>query len=193
MPSAFSFRAFKKDVLAKADKSRKGSWDERVIPLCDCINKHPEYVSLSSCSGRIMLIERPRKGKKKDAQWLFVTHNLASSHAITHALREYTGKGPVTFVQESVILHVACSTMDAASRLLVLARLTGFRRCGIIAAHRKIVCELICMEHISAPVHEKMLLVNDSYLAHLVKDANRKLKVSWKCIDALRRAFSHRD
>ncbi|KAL7543281.1 hypothetical protein ACHAXR_012585 [Thalassiosira sp. AJA248-18] len=39
------------------DKSPKGSVDEKIRPLVDLINRHPEYVTLSSCSGRVALFD----------------------------------------------------------------------------------------------------------------------------------------
>ena len=43
--------------LARAcgDKSPKGFLDEPIADLVDFINGHPEYVTTSSCSGRIVL------------------------------------------------------------------------------------------------------------------------------------------
>ncbi|KAL7517675.1 hypothetical protein ACHAWX_002582 [Stephanocyclus meneghinianus] len=39
------------------DKSPKGSVDAKILPLVDLINRHPEYVTLSSCSGRVALFD----------------------------------------------------------------------------------------------------------------------------------------
>ena len=39
------------------DKSPKGSVDYKIRPLVDLINRHPEYVTLSSCSGRVALFD----------------------------------------------------------------------------------------------------------------------------------------
>ena len=37
------FENEKKMFLAKIDKSKKGSLDERIIPLFNIINQHPDY------------------------------------------------------------------------------------------------------------------------------------------------------
>ena len=39
------------------DKSPKGSVDQKIRPLVDLINCHPDYVTLSSCSGRVALFD----------------------------------------------------------------------------------------------------------------------------------------
>lgn len=42
-----------KDLEEEIDNSPKGSLDEPLIPLINLINKHPNYVTTSSCSGRV--------------------------------------------------------------------------------------------------------------------------------------------
>jgi tRNA(Phe) wybutosine-synthesizing methylase Tyw3 len=39
------------------DRSPKGSVDVKIRPLVDLINRHPDYVTLSSCSGRVALFD----------------------------------------------------------------------------------------------------------------------------------------
>ena len=39
------------------DKSPKGSVDVKIRSLVDLINSHPEYVTLSSCSGRVAMFD----------------------------------------------------------------------------------------------------------------------------------------
>jgi len=47
-----SFNQRKISVLEKKDKAAKGSWDERIIELCNKLNSLEEYYTTSSCSGR---------------------------------------------------------------------------------------------------------------------------------------------
>nr|CAG8640076.1 10072_t:CDS:2 [Entrophospora candida] len=51
---------------AKLDKSPKGSIDEPMLPLINLLNKHNDYVTTSSCSGRIAVY--------CGGKWLFVSH-----------------------------------------------------------------------------------------------------------------------
>ncbi|MBU4242426.1 MAG: hypothetical protein KKF52_04295, partial [Nanoarchaeota archaeon] len=44
------------------DKSPQGHIDEDIKPLLEKINKHKEYETTSSCSGRIVLLENQKKG-----------------------------------------------------------------------------------------------------------------------------------
>lgn len=85
------------------DKSPKGSVDEKIRPLVNLINLHPEFVTLSSCSGRVAMFDpagcdnsegeitrdeidnttttQPKvKGTeisgKGRGKWIFVTHDI---------------------------------------------------------------------------------------------------------------------
>ena len=87
------------------DKSPIGCVDRKVRPLVDLINSHPEYVTLSSCSGRVALfdpsgtahsddVEEEVKGTetsgKGRGKWIYVTHDIEPDlgHQIILALNK---------------------------------------------------------------------------------------------------------
>ncbi len=72
-----NFEKEKKDCLSKIDKSKKGSIDKKIKELVDLINSLKDYYTTSSCSGRILLIKRPKSGKKCDVDFLFEESDLA--------------------------------------------------------------------------------------------------------------------
>ena len=49
------FASRKQQVLRHVDLSRKGSIDDYIRPLVECINSNRDYVTTSSCSGRILI------------------------------------------------------------------------------------------------------------------------------------------
>ncbi len=51
-----AFNQAKTSVTSKVDFSRKGSVDEPVQDLLQTLNLHPDLFSLSSCSGRIIIL-----------------------------------------------------------------------------------------------------------------------------------------
>ncbi|KAI8605763.1 methyltransferase TYW3-domain-containing protein [Dissophora ornata] len=62
------------------DKSPKGYVDEPLLPLIILINNHQDYVTTSSCSGRICtylegLDESQQATRAKGGQWLYVSHD----------------------------------------------------------------------------------------------------------------------
>lgn len=179
------FNHYKRMILKRLDKSKKGSWDERVLELCATINTHPNYVTLSSCSGRIMLLTQAENNRKDLTQWPFVTHELAIIADVKATLVNYTGNDTLFFRQEGPILHVCCKTLEDAQRLLDIAQTSGFKHAGIITTRKKIVVELISAEQLFCPIYAKKQLVSDEYLHFLIQEANRKLKKSWQALEKL--------
>ncbi len=59
------FNKKKREILRKEDKSSKGSLDEKIKELCIVINSHPDFVTSSSCAGRILLVKSFEKKSKQ--------------------------------------------------------------------------------------------------------------------------------
>ncbi|MBU0461844.1 MAG: hypothetical protein KJ574_04635 [Nanoarchaeota archaeon] len=181
-----AFDVDKKNALTKSDKSKKGSVDELIKPLCDLVTSLAAYYTTSSCSGRTLLMTT--SGKKNATNWLFVTHKIMDFEEMRAALKKIP-KETVWFRFEPLILHIACKDMAAAARLLNLLHDAGFKRSGIIST-QKIVIELIGTERIDAPVTDDgKLIVTDEYLAFLVNKANRKMVKNGEDIDKLFKAI----
>ena len=169
------FQKQKKDFLKKIDKSQKKSIDREIIPLVKAINKKPNYYTTSSCSGRIVVLEK--KSPKKGTKWLYSTHKKASFKEIKNSLKTIP-KEELWFRQEPIILHVCCKTIEDAKKLLNAARKV-FKRAGIITLNKKIIIEIIGTEFIYTIIAgNRKLLINDSYLKELVKEANKKLAIN---------------
>ncbi len=60
-----AFALAKRNATSKVDFSRKGSVDEHARELLTVINDHPELFSLSSCSGRIVILEEETSSESK--------------------------------------------------------------------------------------------------------------------------------
>ena len=57
MSANLLFDKQKLETLKTADLSRKGSFDQLIDEFLRCLNKHNDYFTLSSCSGRIVLLK----------------------------------------------------------------------------------------------------------------------------------------
>ena len=68
-----SFENEKKQCLEKKDKSKKSSIDSPILNLVDKINSSKDYYTTSSCSGRIVLLEK-KSDKKQESRWLLIIH-----------------------------------------------------------------------------------------------------------------------
>lgn len=180
-----SFGKRKADFLAKADKSSKGSWDKRIAGLCDKINKSKDYFTLSSCSGRIVLIKNI--AAKKHSLFVFRSHQKIGVDELKRELNKC--KGDVIFKQEPLILHVACRDMSKAEALLKLAQKAGCKHSGIIAVSgNRVVVEITGSESLGLPIVVKgKVIVDDEFLRVLIREANDRLVRTWSKIKKLQK------
>jgi tRNA wybutosine-synthesizing protein 3 len=165
----------KKTFLAKADKSKKGEIDKKILPLVEKINSSNDYFTTSSCSGRIMVVKMAEK--KNEAEWLFVSHEAVTELKLSSEPGSW-------FKFEPPILHVCCRDVGCAQKLLDIAR-PLFKLSGIISTG-KIIVEIRGTERIEAPMQG----MPQDYLDNLVSIANKKLALGWKKLNALEIQFT---
>lgn len=154
----------------KTDKSKKGEVDADIKPLLDIINSKEGYKTTSSCSGRIVLIDLPRTGDKRNAKWIYTTHDKADAVKIIEILNQI--KKPVWLLQEPMILHAQCRTIEHADKLLKIAQSCGFKRSGIFSLKRFSV-EIHGAERIETFLTSGL---QNEYILRLVEEANSKLQ-----------------
>jgi len=185
-----SFERRKEDCLKKDDKSSIGEWDKPILSLCQKINKNPDYYTLSSCSGRIVLIKNLEK--KQPNMFIFRSHELVSFKEIKEALELASkNKESLIFKQEQPILHVACLDLENAEEMLRNAQLAGFKHSGIISlAESRIVVEIIGSEQLAFPIMEKgKILVDEEFLKILIRESIRRLEIGWEKIQKLQKSI----
>ena len=81
----YQFRSSALKALAEAKGQNKA--DEPAFPLLDAINAIPDYVTTSSCSGRVMLLSL--KNHKKDAKMQSRWHDRVKAKEIEKAILDY--------------------------------------------------------------------------------------------------------
>lgn len=142
------------------DKSIRGGVDPLIAPLVDLVNTHPNYCTLSSCSGRISLFHRVQSvpGSAADKSkahmkrgagkgFLYVSHDPIGAKNLSKSVKEVlkqTAQLPehnpkstkdiyevLQLKFEPTILHVMCRTMEDAHKLLAAANESGHRQSGI--------------------------------------------------------------
>ena len=183
-----NFEKEKKEFLAKKDKSKKGSIDDKIKRLVDKINSLPDFYTTSSCSGRILLLAIPRSNKKNEVEYLFCSHKKIKYNEIKKILKlKKELKNDVWFKVQPVIIHVACNDIKNTKKILNIARDIGFRRSGIISIGKnKVIMEIISTERIDAIVGKnRKLLIGEDYFKVLIKEGNKKLEKTWEKIDKL--------
>ncbi|HII14901.1 MAG TPA: hypothetical protein HA362_01160 [Nanoarchaeota archaeon] len=152
----------------KKDKSPQGFIDEDIKHLLDLINSAGGYETTSSCSGRITLLNRQGK---KETEWLFKSHYAVKASEVWDALQKTEGK--VWFMQEPVIIHVRCDSIEKAETLLEIARAVGMKHSGIVTLGNEPVLEIRGSERVETIVEKSA--VSREYVEMLVAEANEKL------------------
>ena len=162
------FENEKKMFLAKTDKSKKGSLDERIIPLFNIINQHPDYHTTSSCSGRVYFWTG--SGKKNETIWVKVSHD-----SITTSFFDFPPQKDIVWLrQEAFILHVACRDIAAAVQLLNLAR-PLFKKSCLLSIRNKIIVEIHGTEILEMPYSKDGVVLYKGDMEWLVNYINKKL------------------
>lgn len=163
----------KKTIENYENEKKKGKVDADIIPLLDLINTFECFVTLSSCSGRIYLIDIPKFGEKEKCKILAKWHDLASADKILKIAK--LGKKQVWLIMQPPILHIACKSLEHAKKLLQFAMQSGFSNSGIISLKKNVV-RLHSNERIEVLIAlNSKLLVSEEYLKILVELANQKL------------------
>ncbi|MBU2590101.1 MAG: hypothetical protein KKB39_05065 [Nanoarchaeota archaeon] len=160
------------------DKSPQGHIDEDIKPLLEKINKHKEYETTSSCSGRIVLLENQKKGT---TAWKFKSHTKVNVEDVWKNLSEDN----IWFMQEPMILHVKCKDLESAKELIDKANKVGFKAAALSPKTFTVVIQGV--EKIETILNKK--LISKEYLTLLVEEANKKLLATKKRMKELENLF----
>jgi len=180
-----TFERRKQDCLTKDDKSSIGGWDKSIAKLCDKINKLDNYYTLSSCSGRVVLIKN--LDKKQPGMFILRTHNKIKFEELIYSLKEAEKtKETLNFKQEPPILHICCENLEDAEKFLNKSRDSGWKNSGIMSTRGRIVLELRSTEYLALPIMEKgRILVSEEFIKILVRESNNRLEKGWEKIRKL--------
>ena len=167
------------------DRSPKGSLDAPIVDLVHLLNSAKDYVTTSSCSGRIALFAQD------EHRWLYVVHSQCDFNDVADTLRAYytqrhvvgggskaNNKLVVLMKTEPFILHVMCRNVSSAQALLQTARLAGFRESGISVGKNKIICAVRTTGNsMEVPLTESLICsgtesTGNQYLKFLVDYSN---------------------
>lgn len=179
------FSQRKKDVLEKIDKSTKGSWDSRIIGLCEKINLMDDYYTTSSCSGKCVIMEE--KVGKDGSYYLWESHEILDLKELRNMANKISIKRElIKFKLQSPIIFVVCRDIKSAEKFFELVREGGFKESGIHITKKLVGVEIRSGEKLEFPlIKSGKILVGDDFLGVLVKEANKKLKQSWGKLDKL--------
>ncbi len=161
----------------------KGLVDEKIIPLLNVLNSKPYYVTTSSCSGRIILLEYT-KGKS-DSSFYKKWHREITDDDLINSIHDYNGSKTLWFSMDSFILHLYAEDLASAQNFLKVTRELGIKRGGINHIKTYPFIEIMGNEKLFFPVYDKHILVNDDYLKKTVNLSNTLLDKVYSRLDIM--------
>jgi tRNA wybutosine-synthesizing protein 3 len=178
----------KKTALLKLKKAQKNNEaDIGILPILDIINNSDYYYTSSSCYGRIVLLEIPNIGNKKEAIFLGKWHRKISVGELLSAANNSI-KGQIWLLAQSSIIHITSKTIDAADRILKIAIACGFKNSGLKSMKKRIVVEICSTERLDMPIgNDGILFCNRNHMELLVNISNEVFNKSNLKLEKLRR------
>jgi len=211
------FAAYKRSLLNRTlvnDKSPKGCVDERVVELVREVNRHEEFATAQSCSGRVYLMayESPHGAR---APWEVLpganmhSTRMKESHDCiedaeryfsceTEPLRSHCREGVHLWLKmEPFDLDVDCASESGAKRLLAIAKTVVSRSATVMSVSegsmrdkwRINVRGNQCLEMPFAFAGQCAFTGQADALANIV---NAKLKKNWAATDRFLQALRSR-
>ncbi|MBW2037952.1 MAG: hypothetical protein JRI41_10875 [Deltaproteobacteria bacterium] len=181
---SLNWKKFRETVL---HRYKQADVDVEIKPVLDIINASESFVTLSSCAGRIVVMDMPNFGDKKNSVFLGKWHQPPEFDEIMDAI--IRGRKQTWFMMHPPIIHVACRSILDAFDLLEIAKKSGFRRSGLIS-QKKFAIEIASQERVEMLVAENgELLMNEKALKRNFEISVEKLKKSREKIFRFSRAF----
>jgi tRNA wybutosine-synthesizing protein 3 len=189
-----SFDAAKTSLLGKlaagVDFSPKGSIDAPIVQLVDFINDLPDFVTTSSCSGRISVYRD--ENCTKGVVWILVVHGVITVEQLREAVQGQdcatAGNFFIALKCEGFIVHIRCRDLDSGRKLHQIAMGCGFRESGLSVGQKMRVQLAIRTTayglELPIAVGKKMIL-DTSALEIIVAEANRRLRCNFARTDRL--------
>ena len=180
----------KSTVLLKDDKSFKGSIDHPVREMVEQLNKSEDFLTTSSCSGRIMLINETCKDKRKNnSEFLFVSHDFVTAEELHSMEQRLVGASGNVFLKlEPLIVHVQCRSLERATWLLHLMKTRDQLKhsCIVSASNDKFIVSIKGLVKLEIPlIYDDVRIVDHSQLRMFVDIANERMIENFNAINSL--------
>jgi len=177
----------KKQAMEKLNKAKKqDKVDEDIIPILDIINSFDEYYTSSSCYGRIVLLELPIIGDKKNAKFLGKWHRKITKKDFSDSFKK-SSKGQIWFLAQAPIIHLFSKDLNSGDKIVKKAVSCGFKNSGFRSIKKNIVVELTSTERLDCPIgFDGRFYVDDRYISLLLDSANEVINRSSKKLKKLK-------
>jgi tRNA wybutosine-synthesizing protein 3 len=180
----------KKSALKKLEKAcSSGEVDSGILAILDIINRTDDHFTSSSCFGRIVVLEIPVIGDKKNANFLGKWHREVNYDELVNSIKR--GKaGQIWLLSQSPVIHIISKTPESADRLLKTAISSGFKHSGLKSFGKKNVVEICSTERLDAPIgKDGIVFCNEYHLKLLLDISNEIIKKSTKKLKRLEKSL----
>ncbi len=168
----------------------RGAVDPPITPILDKINENPAYVTTSSCSGRIVLLATGPEEKKGESFFHRKWHRPVGIDEVLEGIESFKG-GLLWFKMDPFIIHAGAESVEAAMKLVSIAKRAGVKIAGIQAMDdEKVHVEIRGIDSMAVPVYRGKPLVSRDYVKVLVKIANGKMVRNAARLERLFKAVS---
>jgi|Deesub1362B_J571_1020462.scaffolds.fasta_scaffold00003_440 tRNA wybutosine-synthesizing protein 3 len=149
------WRQNKKKALYKLSRDiRKGRVDREIIPLLKAINELDDFYTLSSCYGRVVLMEIENIGDKSAGEFYKAWHSPPPIDELIKEASEYQGDKMLWLLIQSTILHISTHDLNKAIEIRNLALEAGYKYSKILSiSHKGIVIEVLGTERLDIPIY----------------------------------------
>ena len=188
------WRKWKEEMLSRLHRDIDvGYLDEDIKDVLLKFFEDEHAFTISSCSGRITLIDGPQAWDRKNSTIIFKKHTPLNSKELREMLNQKVVYR-LWLVVTGPIIHVCTDTLKEAIRILRLAREAGMKHSGILSISRKgIIVELRTGIRLTTllKVGDKVV-VKDEDMDEIVRSANEALLEGKKRLNRLRIALGLR-
>jgi len=169
----------KKSALKQLTKAiNENQVDSGIQSILNIINNSDKYYTTSSCYGRIVLLEIPTIGNKKEAKFLGKWHRSIELNDLLSAIKN-AKEGQLWILSQSPIIHITARSDNSAEKILKIAIACGFKNSGLKSIGKRIVIEILSTERLDAPIGENgKVFCNNEHLDLLVKISNEIIEKS---------------
>lgn len=164
----------KNKALEKLNKALKEEQvDKKILPILNILNKSENFFTSSSCSGRVVLLELPELGDKKNADFLGKWHKTINKSDVLKAAEKTKKQNQMWLLAQPPIMHVFCKNIDSANLLMKTSIASGFKHSSFKSTKEKIIVEICSTERLDFPIGKKgKILCDNTHIDFLIEIAN---------------------
>lgn len=151
-----------------------GYLDPDIYHVLLAIFMREEAFPISSCSGRITIVDAPMPWHRKSSAVIFKKHTVVEEHEVLSVLRNSPPINRLWLVATGPIFHISTLTLREALSILRIAREAGMKHSGILSISRRgILVELKTGVRVTILLRSRDFVISD--LQEAIRATNEAL------------------